>query len=548
MTGASGIVLQWLRALRCERNTGILRCAQNDNFNQGCAQNDKAKNMEWRMMGKRVGRIAAVVVGGLLVAGSLAWGQSVAPTAATAQAASATAQAQPWKAIAIPPLHAFKPKQPKRIELANGLVIFLQEDHELPFIEGSILIRGGSRNEPAAKVGLVSLYGQTWRTSGTAAKSGDALDAELAEKAAGIETGGGPASTSISWSSFKQDFDGVFGEVVDLLLHPAFKAEKLALAKHALDTGISRRNDEAGEIAGRESSKLVYGTDSPYARQVEYATVDAVTLDDLKAWHDRTVVPNGIIVAVSGDFDAGAVEAKLRKAFEPLARGAAIEPVKAEFAGPKPGVYFVDKQDVDQSSVQIVGLGTTRSNPDYFALAVMNEVFSGGFGSRVFQSVRTRLGLAYDVGGNFGASYDHPGVFRSEAGTMSVTTVAATEAVLAEIARLKTDPPSAEELQKAKDDVMNSFIFNYDTPEKTLNEQETLAFYGYPADFLEKYKDGVERVTSADVTRVANKYIDVAKLAILVVGNKTEIQPPLTGLGKVTELDVTIPPPAAAKK
>jgi zinc protease len=314
------------------------------------------------------------------------------------------------------------------------------------------------------------------------------------------------------------------------------------MAQRAMATGISRRNDDPGGIAERESTKLVYGAESPYARQAEYATVDAVTVDDLKAWHDRSVVPNGMIVSVEGDFDSAAMEAKLRKAFEPLVGGAAIEPLKADFAGPKPGVYFADKEDVNQSSVQIVGIGTVRSNPDYYALSVMNEVFSGGFGSRVVQYVRTKLGLAYDVSGNFGAAYDHPGVFRSEAGTKSVSTVAATQAILEEIGRLKTKPPTPEELKKAKDDVMNSFIFHYDTPEKTLNEQVVLAFYGYPPDFLEKYKDGIARVTAADVTRVANKYIDVSKLAIVVVGNKTEIKPQLSDLGKVTELDITIPP------
>jgi zinc protease len=195
-----------------------------------------------------------------------------------------------------------------------------------------------------------------------------------------------------------------------------------------------------------------------------------------------------------------------------------------------------------------VGLGTVRSNPDYYALSVMNEIFSGGFGSRVFQSVRTKLGLAYAVGGSFGATYDHPGVFRSEAGTKSSTTVAATKAVLAEIERLKSDPPTPDELKKAKDEVMNSFIFHYDTPQKTLNEQVLLAFYGYPTDYLERYRDGIERVTAADVTRVAKKYIDTTKLAILAVGNKSEIEPPLSTLGKVTELDVTIPPPAGAGK
>jgi zinc protease len=466
-----------------------------------------------------------------------------APATAPAAKSAPAAQAQPWTRIPIPALHAFKPQQPKRIELANGLVIFLQEDHELPFIDGSILIRGGSRDAPAAKAGLVSLYGEAWRTSGTAAKSGDALDAELAQKAASIETGGSIATTSLDWGSFKQDFDTVFSEAVDLLLHPAFKPDKLALAQRGLFTSISRRNDEPDGIASRESAKLVYGKDSPYARQEEYATVSAVTLDDLQAWHDRTVIPNGMIVSVEGDFDSAAMEAKLRKVFEPLPRGEAIPPLKADFTGPTPGVYFADKEDVNQSTVEILGLGTERSNPDYYALSVMNQVFSGGFGSRVVQYVRTKLGLAYDVGGSFGALYDHPGVFRSVAGTKSVTTVAATNAVLEEIGRLKTVPPTPAELRKAKDQVMNSFIFNYDTPEKTLNEQVLLAFYGYPPDFLEKYKDGIEHVTAEDVSRVANKYIDVSKLAILVVGNKSEIQPPLSSLGKVTDLDIAIPPP-----
>jgi zinc protease len=471
-------------------------------------------------------------------------GGSAFAQAAPKPPAASSAQAQPWKRIPIPPLHAFKPVQPKRIELANGLVIFLQEDHELPFVDGIILIRGGSREEPAAKVGLTSLYGEAWRTSGTATISGDALDTQLAEKAAAIETGGGLEYTSVEWSGFKQDFDTIFGETMDLLQHPAFKTDKLQLAQSEMDTGISRRNDEASDIAGREATQIVYGKDSPYAREAEYATVDAVTIDDLKAWHDRTVMPNNMIVAVEGDFDGAAMEAKLRKALEPLQRGTPIEPAKAEFAGPTPGVYFADKEDVNQSTVEIVGLGTERSNPDYYALSVMNEVFSGGFGSRVVQYVRTKLGLAYSVGGSFGASYDHPGVFSSEAGTKSVSTVAATQAILEEIGRLKTKPPTPEELRKAKEQVLNSFIFHYDTPEKTLNEQVNLAFFGYPPDFLEKYKDGIERVTAADVTRVANKYIDVSKLAIVVVGNNSEIKPPLSTLGKVTELDITIPPPA----
>jgi zinc protease len=473
------------------------------------------------------------------------------PFAASAQAPThapaSSKHAEPWAKIPIPPLHAFKPQEPRRIELANGLVIFLQEDHELPFINGFVLIRGGSRDEPAQKIGLVSLYGQTWRTSGSAKTSGDMLDTQLAAKAAGIETHGSIASTSVRWSSLKGDFDSVFGSAVELLFHPAFNQAKLQLAKRQMAASISQRNDQAPSIASREAIQLAYGADNPYARLTQYATIDAVKLDDLQAWHDRTVVPNNMMIAVSGDFDSTAMEAKLRAIFEPLPRGTEVKAPKVDFSGPKPGVYFVDKPDVNQSTVFIVGLGTEQSNPDYYALSVMNDIFSGGFGSRVFQYVRTKLGLAYEVGGEFSADFDHPGIFYGVAATKSASTVPATQAVLEEIGRLKTDQPTTEEMHRSKDDLLNSFIFNFDTPEKTLNEQVTLAFYGYPPDFLERYKDGVEHVTAADVTRVANQYIDVSKLATVVVGNGSEIKPPLSTLGKVTNLDISIPPPPGAK-
>ena len=493
----------------------------------------------------RLPKRVAVLVLPVLLATIGAAAQSV--PAAPQSAAKPATTAQPWKKIPIPPLHAFKPEQPKRVELTNGLVIFLQEDHELPFINGSILIRGGSRDEQDAKLGLVSLYGDTWRTSGTATIDGDKLDDELESKAASIETGGGGASTTVTWSSLKGDFDTVFADTLDLLLHPVFKADKLQLAKGQLNTAIARRNDDPSGIATREAIKLAYGPNNPYARQPEYATVDAITLDDLKAWHRQTVLPNNIIVAVSGDFESAAMEAKLRAAFDPLPRGPKFESAKIAFTDPKQSVNFVEKSDVNQSNVLIVGLGTERSNPDYYALSVMNEIFSGGFGSRVVQNVRTKLGLAYSVSGAFSASYDHPGIFYVIAATKSASTVAATQAMLAEINRLKTDPPTSAELSKAKDQLLNSFIFHYDSPDKTLNEEVTLAFYGYPLDFLEKYKAGIEKVTAADVTRVANKYIDVSKLAIIAVGNQAEIKPPLSTLGKVTTLDVTIPPPPHGK-
>ncbi len=474
---------------------------------------------------------------------SVALALCVSATLAIAQtpAAPAPHQTQPWKSIPIPALNAFKPVQPTKIDLPNGVTLFLAEDHELPFISGFIRIRGGSRDEPADKVGLVSLYGDTWRTSGSKQATGDSLDDSLAAKAASIETSGGGAATSISWSSFATDFDSVFASTMDLLLHPAFQQNKLDLARRSEISGILRRNDDASSIAAREAVEIAYGKTNPYGREPEIATVSAVHLDDLTAWHDKTVVGSNLIIGVIGDFDAKSMEQKLRAAFEPLPAGTKLVTPKITFAEPTPGIYFANKSDVDQSNIYMVGLGTQQDNPDFYALSVMNEVFSGGFGSRVVQDVRTKLGLAYSVGGSFGAAYDHPGLFAVGAGTKSVSTVPAAKEILVDIAKLRTDPPTQVELRRAKDALLNSFIFRYDSPEKVLGEQVTLAVYGYPSDFLERYRTGIEKVTSADISRVAQKYVQPEKLAIVVVGNNPEITPPLSALGKVTTLDTTIP-------
>src|SRR5579862_8572940 len=212
-----------------------------------------------------------------------------------------SAQVESWKQVPIPKLPEFHPQEPKRIQLSNGMVIFLQEDHELPLIDGSARIRGGSVNEPANKVGLVDIYSEVWRTGGTKTQTGDQLDDFLEVRAAKVETGGGPDSTSISFSCLKGDLDDVFKVFVDVLQHPEFREEKIDIARKGEEDSISRRNDDVSGIAHREAVKLAYGPNNPYARDSEYATVEAVTRQDLIDWHGKYIHPNNIILGISGD-------------------------------------------------------------------------------------------------------------------------------------------------------------------------------------------------------------------------------------------------------
>jgi zinc protease len=239
------------------------------------------------------------------------------------------------------------------------------------------------------------------------------------------------------------------------------------------------------------------------------------------------------------------MEAKLRAAFEGLPPATPEQPRHDVFPGPTPGVYFIDKEDVNQSNVQIVGMGIDRHNPDVPAVAVMNQVLGGGFGSRLFQKVRTELGLSYAVEGGLTFAYDHPGPFQAMVLPQSPKTVDAVKATLAEISGINTRPITEEEVKRAKDNLLNSFLFRYDTKDKVLAERVRLEFYGYPADYLETYKAALEKVTVADVTAVAKKYIHPEKLAVLVVGNGPEIKPGLDelGLGPIHPIDIAIPQP-----
>ncbi len=460
----------------------------------------------------------------------------------------AASQATNWQQIPIAPLPAFHPQQPKRIELSNGMVIFLQEDHELPLIDASARIRGGSHHEPAGKVGLAGIFGQVWRTGGTKTQTGDQLDDFLEVRAAKVETGGGPDSTSISLSCLKGDFDDVFQVFADLLQNPEFRADKLDLAQKRARSGIARRNDDVGGIAARETAKLAYGADNPYAREPEYATIAAITRQDLLDWHKKYVHPDHIILGIGGDFDAGVMEAKLRTAFDAWPRGGALPKDVIDYHPAKPGYYLIPKEDVNQSTIEMVTLGTLRSNPDYYAISVFNEAFGGGFSSRLFNDIRTKRGLAYEVGGGIGANFGHPGIQQFVIGTKSQSTIESIQALHEDIDNLARQPITDQEIKAAKDAILNAFIFHLDSPDKVLAERVTYEFYGYPADWLDKYAVEIQKVTAADVNRVAAKYVHRDQLAVLVVGNTKEFDKPLSSLGPVKEIDITIPPPPGAKK
>ncbi len=455
------------------------------------------------------------------------------------------AQKHPKDDFDFPKLNKIQSPDIRTWELDNGMRLYLVEDHTYPTISLRAMFNVGSRFEPADKIGLAQITGEVMRTGGTESRDGDELDALLESLAASVETGIGNSYGYASVSLLKEDLYTGLQVLADILMNPVFEQEKIDLARMQMKTSISRRNDEISAISLREYQKLIYGKKSPYARHPEYATVDAITREDIIEFHQRYFHPNNMLLAAWGDFDSDELIEKIEGTFKVWEKAPVqIPDVPAADYEYKYSVNLIKKNNADQSWVQLGHIGGQKDNPDYPVLVVMNSIMSF---DRIFKRVRTDEGLAYSASAYYDADYDHNGIFRVMAQTKSNSTVYAIRIMLEEIEKMTREPVTEKELEKAKDQYLNSFVFNFDSKSKIINRMLTYAFFDYPLDFNSQIKNKVEKVTREDVLRVAKTYLHPDKVQILVVGNPADFDAPLSELGTVNEIDITIPLPEAQK-
>ncbi len=484
-----------------------------------------------------------VIIAGLL-AGTLC-GQPKAES----KAASASGAIPSYKELKYPPLKAIKIPDVATFTLPNGLKLYLLENHELPLVRGTALVRTGNLFDPPDKVGLATVTGMVMRTGGTKDKTGDELDEQLENIAASVETSIDESIGSASFSCLKENTDEVLGVFHDVLTAPEFRENKIDLAKTELRSGISRRNDEPHGIVEREFANTIYGRSTPYGWQLEYATVDKITRDDVVRFYRRYFFPQNVMLALIGDFSAADMKAKLEKLFADwTVNQPPVPPFPPVDAKPAHGVFLAAKTDIDQTFFSLGHLGGELRDKDFPALEVMADILGGGFQSRLVQRVRTKLGYAYDVSAYWGANYDHPGLFQISGSTKSASTVDTIKVIQEEVEKIRSREVTEEELNNAKDTVANSFVFNFDTPEKTLNRILRYDYFGYPRDFIDRYQRAIQAVTRADVLRVAREHIKPDDFTDVLVGNPQEFGTPLATLGlPVASIDLTIPEPAGKK-
>jgi zinc protease len=463
-----------------------------------------------------------------------------------AQAAAAQKDRAPRaiEKIAYPKLNEIQMPSIVRDTLPNGMRLILVEDRELPQIRFRALVRGGTLGEPKGKAGLAELFGEVHRTGGIKTLTGDKVDELLERLGASVETHIGESYGEVSGRTLVEHLGKVLPIFAEFLMAPAFAQDKVDLAKTHMRSLIARRNDDAQSVARREIQKVIFGKDSPYARQFEYDDIDGLARADLLAYHRKFYRPDAVILSVWGDFQAADMKAQIGQAFSAWqASGQAPALTAPPLPPPAASINYIEKKEVEQTFIQMGHLGLRLDDPDYAAVNLLGDILGGGFSSRIFVSVRTTKGLAYGAGGYMVPAYTRPGLFSFYTSTKPGSTAEAIRTILEEIKKIREAPVTDAELRRAKEGYLNSYAFEYDSIAKIVNRLALYDFYGYPTDFNVKLRNAIEKVTKEDILRVAQKHLQPDALTILAVGRAEQFDKPLSTFGKVTTLDIKIPEP-----
>lgn len=409
--------------------------------------------------------------------------------------------------------------------LSNGMAVYIAEDRMLPTFDLHITLAAASAFDPKDKIGLASLTGEELRDGGTQDMTPEELDEKVEFLAASVTTGIGDTSGSAAVSLLSKDIDAGLELLINILRYPRFDETRFRLAKERRVQNIKRRNDSTDQIERSEFGFLMNGEDHFSNWYPSTATLDVVTRDDMLAFHRKYIHPGNMIIAVSGDFDRAEMLKKLERAFSnwPAGEKSPRTFAKPEFE-PKPGVYVIHKEDVNQGRVTVGHRGVMRGTPDEFPLQVMNGILgASGFRSRLVAKVRSDEGLAYNTGSQFGQGIYWPGNFRAWFQSKSNSCAYATRLVLDEIARLKTEKVSQSDVDDTVNFYVESLPQRFESKMAILETYSSDEYTGRDSKYWQSYVDNLKKVTPDDVQRVAQKYLHPDQIVILAVGDAEAI-------------------------
>lgn len=440
---------------------------------------------------------------------------------------------------AVFPLQSFQVPRTERFTLSNGMVVHLYEDHELPLVSMTAFVRTGSVHEPDDRVGLASITGTVLRSGGTVETPVETLDGELEFMASSIESSIATDVGTVTMTTLRKNLPRTTDLLAQILMKPAFRQDRVDLAKKQAIEGIRRQNDDPKGIAERELIRALY-PGHPLGRVPTIEGVERITRDDLLSFHERFFAPDALILAVSGDVGRDELKFLLENYFgEWKRRGIAAPPIPLPPASVPPRILHAPKE-VTQSVIRMGHPGIDKNDPDLYPLRVLDYILGVGFTSRLMNEIRSSQGLAYHVEGYFDVGRSVPGIYRAGTETKGESTVRAIGLMKEIIARVTREPVTEQELSLAKDAIVNSFVFGFARADAVATQRARLEYYGYPEGYLEEYRDRIARVTREDILEAARRRLHPDRMTVVVVGDEKRFDRPLSDLGKLEPISLEI--------
>ena len=411
--------------------------------------------------------------------------------------------------------------------LPSGVVVYVVEDRSLPLVDVDVVIRAGAYLDPPGRAGLASALGSLLRSGGAGDSSPEAFDEEVDFLAAIIDVTLGDDRGNASLNCLTKDLDRTLELFFSMLRRPGFDLARLELHRKRTLQNLARRNDSSASIEAREWQRLLRGPDHHANDHRTDDSIRAITRDDLLAFHAAHIHPRNFIIAVSGDVETEEVLATLEKHLTDWGLPDATTPLPPPPGPPaSPGVYIVDKPDVNQGRVRVGHIGLRRDHPDEHAVRIMNYILGGGgFVSRIMSRVRSDEGLAYSARSrfSFGDRHAGEGEFRAYFQSKSPSCAQAAAIVLEEIRRIREEDVSDEEVRAAISNAVNVFPRFFAQASQVASTFADDEFTGREEGFWASYRDRVRAVTVADVRRVAKEHLNPDDLIVLFVGNRNAI-------------------------
>ena len=428
---------------------------------------------------------------------------------------------------------SFALPQIQRRKLSNGLDVLVVEHHELPVVTMNLVVKAGAAADPAERAGLAAVTADLL-DEGTESRNALELSDRLASIGANLNTNADWDANRLTMTTLTRHLDAALGIYSDVLLNPAFRDTDVNRIRQSRLQGLVQSRDVATTIASQVYASLLYGASHPYGHPQlgNQASITAITPADLRTFYTTYYRPNNATLIVVGDVKPDAVVAKLESALSGWKPGTVpnVDVNARPAQRDRTTIYVVDKPGAAQSVINIGHVGAARSTPDYFTQLVLNQILGAAFVSRVNLNLREAKGYTYGAR----TAFDYrrgAGPFTASAGVQTAVTKESVAEFLKELRGIRGEiAVTQRELDQAKESLIRGFPRTFETPAQIAARLTDVALYGLPDNYFNTYLAGVRAVTTADVMRVANQAIDPARLAILVVGDRSVIEPGLKSL------------------